>query len=123
MIRQSRFRGWQLLVVAALILAVAIGLALQRNLQRKSPVERFRERIVVGSTRAEVEDALGGPPGDYKTQEYISQPFDRSLFDGWSFNGHDISVEFNEEDKVIIFLVEENLLMFPRKPWWKRIFK
>jgi hypothetical protein len=117
--RQGRFRGWQLLGIAAMMLAVAVGFMLLR----KSPLERFRERIAVGSTRAEVEDALGGAPGDYTTRDYVPLPFDRSMFDVWRFDGCEISLDFDEQDKVALFLVEENHFVGPVKPWWKRIFK
>lgn len=114
--RRTGFRRWfPLLFVAATAL-----LALSWFARTKSPLDRFRERISIGSTRAEVEDALGGPPGDYKTREVFPFPRGGGTEDYWSFNHYDIIVGFDMDDRVTYFDVDENVIL--GKPWWERIF-
>jgi hypothetical protein len=57
-----------ILTGAGLVLVLG-GALLPIVLPRPSPVTRAAfERIERGMTRAEVEDILGGPPGDYRTR-------------------------------------------------------
>lgn len=109
-----------------LFAVVAALLALSWSARTKSPLDRFRERIGIGSTRAEVEDALGGPPGDYRAVEHLpslsrSQAVPYSGFADWLFDGWLIRIVFDEQNRVSCF-EEHKLHRTPRQFWWERIF-
>jgi outer membrane protein assembly factor BamE (lipoprotein component of BamABCDE complex) len=101
----------RLLVLAGVVLAAAVlvpaGLELHAYRQkgaRGRPIdwEHF-ERIKEGMSRAEVEALLGGPPGDYHTENIFYCSFGVTLdgqFERWSGNEGAILIRFDKQDRV-----------------------
>jgi len=92
---------------------------------RKTPLERFRERIEIGSSREDVEEVLGCSPGDYRTREYWPLMLGLGYWDyeEWAFNGCTILVQFSEQNRVAHFEVFDNIpRMDDPRSWWERIF-
>jgi len=95
-------------VIIGLVATVLLvfGMLLPLMLPERCPVNRAAfERIEEGMTVAEVEEILGGPPGDYRTlppppfQVGISfgPPLDRRK---WRGDGIDVEVCFNNVGRV-----------------------
>jgi hypothetical protein len=114
----------RLLILAgvALALAVIVPAALEfhayrQKLARSRLIDREHcDRIKVGMSRAEVEDILGGPPGDYHTVNvgngWTGAVGDCVFVDGDTVRtwvGHEgvISVEFDEQGRAKWLAFEE----------------
>jgi len=117
-IRHGKYRGWLPLLLCAML----VTLLVLPLLARKTPLERFRERMVIGSTREAVEDALGCPPGDYRTHDDLTLALGLDFDDDecWRFNSATILVRFNQQDRVVD--IHTSSYRSPFRPWWERIF-
>jgi hypothetical protein len=107
----------QLLVSAGVILAAAfVAVWAVKYLERKERLAKLArsrlidqehyDRIKLGMSRAEVEAVLGGPPGDFATEDvsYGVTDSDLAIFKGpyeyWAGNDGDIWVAFDEQGDV-----------------------
>jgi hypothetical protein len=87
------------LALAAIITAVALYITSPR---RPMASQADCDRLQVGMTRAEVEQILGGPPGDYRTRDSITPylQLQDGSWDEWQGDGGMILVEFDEGGRV-----------------------
>jgi hypothetical protein len=73
------------LVTAGLVLT---GVLVALVMPRHGPVNRTAcERIEKGMTVAQVEQILGGPPGDYRTQPTKAEAWGGAPWEDFSFSG------------------------------------
>jgi hypothetical protein len=100
-------------ILAAAFVAVCAVKYLERN-ERLAKLARGRlidgehyDRIKVGMSRAEVEAVLGGPPGDFTTEDVSYKVPDSDLviftegpYEFWAGNDADIWVAFDERGDV-----------------------
>jgi hypothetical protein len=95
---------WLVDVLAGM--AVVLAVVLPLVLPMRCPVNRAAaDKIKPGMTQAEVEKALGGPPGDYRTKPglpgvdgWSGLPFGR--LETWSGDSGDVLVCFGEDGLV-----------------------
>jgi hypothetical protein len=84
---------WRLLAVAGVL--VSLGAALTLALPHRCPVtEAALGRVKEGMTRAETEEILGGPPGDYRGVPEGSNAF--------SLSYHSPEVWFGDEGTALV---------------------
>jgi hypothetical protein len=100
-------------ILAAAFVAVWAVKYLERN-ERLAKLARSRlidrehyDRIKLGMSRAEVEAVLGGPPGDFTTEDVSYKVPDSDLaiftvgpYEFWAGNDGDIWVAFDEQGDV-----------------------
>jgi len=104
------------LLAGVAVFLVLVGTLFPVLLPRPSPVTFTNyERISTGMTRAEVEQILGGPPGDYRTRPVLTLlPSGGGLrWAVWQGNEGTAEVSFDRSGSVILrrFLTAE-----PRQP-------
>ena len=92
------------LAAAVIVLSALEVHAYRQKGARGRPIdwEHF-ERIKAGMSRAEVEAILGGPPGDYHTENIFYCSFGVTFegrFEWWSGNEGAILIRFDEQDRV-----------------------
>jgi hypothetical protein len=109
---RKRLLGSAGVILAAAFVAVWAVKYLERK-ERLAKLARSRlidrehyDRIKLGMSRAEVEAVLGGPPGDFTTEDvtYKAPDGDLAIFNGpheyWAGNDGDIWVAFDEQGDV-----------------------
>jgi hypothetical protein len=116
----------KLAVVVLVGLAVVTGLwFLVRSGPHRINGEGF-DQITAGMTQREVEEILGGPPGDYTEYREVSWPVQTVLEDGlwfksWVSDDGWFEVAFNTTDDLVAhkhFYEPENL---NQRPWRGRV--
>jgi hypothetical protein len=92
-----------LFFLPVVLVAVVIVVLCITNLRRPVASKADCDRISIGMTRDQVEDVLGGPPGDYRTRDPITP--DVGLYyvfwDKWKGDRGMILVEFDSDNRVI----------------------
>jgi hypothetical protein len=93
-------RKWGVAILALALLLV--GTLLPLVVPRHCPVNRAAfERVKEGMTQAEVEEILGGPPGDYRTRPHGTNIYLSRMFSGldpiiedWEGDEGSVAVEY-----------------------------
>jgi outer membrane protein assembly factor BamE (lipoprotein component of BamABCDE complex) len=125
--RRLLIRAAVALAAAVLVLAALEVHAYRQKLARVRPIdwEHF-ERIKEGMSGAEVEAILGGPPGDYHTENIFYHSFgvtskgqrDTPIgYEWWCGNKGAIVIRFDEQGKVQRHLFMDTATSEKRHDW------
>jgi hypothetical protein len=103
--RRLLLRARVVLAAALLVLGALEYHAYYQKLARGRLIDKEHcDRIKVGMSQAEVEDILGGPPGDFTTKLMFfirTGEFDEGLrCERWTGNEGCVEVQFGEDGKV-----------------------
>jgi hypothetical protein len=108
-----------MLAVAAIITAVVLFITSPR---RPLASQADCDRVEVGMTHDQVEQVLGGPPGDYRTG--IAIPHSLSMYaawDKWLGDGGTIVVDYDADGRVSFKDHFDHELVIRRRSWIERI--
>ena len=113
-------RRWRFFVVGLFVAATALLVSVALNQPSSSlPKDRI-EKLKSGMTKAEVEEIMGMPPGDYTTRRFHStyKPAENSL--AWWTDEAILDLRFDIFER----LVQVNtVLPTPPANWWERLLR